>query len=306
VRKPATNIAIVVGALLLLAAPVFGQAGSNKKAEKELLDRAGAFAAAFAQGDAKALAGFWAPDGDYVDHTGRHLKGRAAIAKAFQSLFAEHKRLKLRIEVHSMKFLAPNVAIEDGVSGVMGPDGGPPTQTRYTIVHVKKDGEWYLQSVREAPFVADTNYKHFRSLEWLIGEWADENKGEVAHVAFAWGPNQNFVVSTFTTTLKGIPVASGTQWIAWDPVAKGFRSWTFDASGAFGEASWKATSRGQWAIKSKMTLPGGKASMATNLLTRVDADTLTFQSTDRTLNGDAVPDSKAFTLKRVKESQSNK
>jgi uncharacterized protein (TIGR02246 family) len=288
-----------VAALLLTAAPAPGQNGSNKQAEKDLLQRANAFAAAFAKGDAQALADFWTPNGEYTDVTGHRLQGREAIAKLFQGLFAEHKGLKLRIEVKSLRFVAPDVAIEDGVTGVMGPDGKPPTQSRYTIVHVKKEGEWLLASVRESPFVAPTNYQHLRDLEWLIGDWAHEDKDNVAQVTFNWGPNQNFIVATFTTTMKDMPVASGTQWIAWDPVAKHFRSWTFDSSGSFGEAS-GSTSGKKWVIKNKMTLASGKTTTSTNIVTRVDADTLTWQGTERALNGEVQPDTQVITMKRVK------
>jgi uncharacterized protein (TIGR02246 family) len=298
VPKLATFTAAVVVALLLTAAPALGQEG-NKQAEKDLLERANAFAAAFAKGDAKALAGFWTPEGEYTNETGLRLQGRKAIAKAFEGFFAEHKGLKLRIEVQSLKFVTPDVAIEDGVTGVMAPDGKPPTQSHYTIVHVKKDGEWHLASVREAPFVPPTNYQHFRGLEWLIGDWVDEKKGEVAHVNFSWGPNQNFIVATFATTIKDIPVASGTQWIAWDPVTKQFRSWTFDSSGGFGEGP--GTRKGnKWVSKNKMTLATGKTTTSTNIVTRVDADTITWQGTDRTLNGEAQPDTEVVTMKRAK------
>jgi uncharacterized protein (TIGR02246 family) len=294
-----TLATLVAAALLLTAASALGQAGNNKQAEEALMQKAKAFAATFAKGDAEALAGFWAPDGEYIDETGHLVQGRKAIAKAFTDLFAEHKGLKLRIAVKSLKFVTPDVAIEDGITGVMGPDGKPPTQTRYTIVHVKKDGEWHLQSVREASLVPPTNYEHFHALEWLIGEWVDENKGEVAHVEFSWGPNQNFIVSSFTTTLQDIPVASGTQWIGWDPVAKKFRLWTFDSSGGFGEGSGTVDGN-KWIIKNKMTLRDGKTATATNMVTRTGADTITWQATERALNGEAQPDTKVITMKRVK------
>ena len=44
------------------------QAAIHKSAE--------AFVTAFHKGGAKALAAFWTPDGDYVDESGRVLKGR--------------------------------------------------------------------------------------------------------------------------------------------------------------------------------------------------------------------------------------
>ena len=40
------------------------------------------FVEAFHKGDAKAVAAFWTPDGDYVDLDGRALKGRQATPYA--------------------------------------------------------------------------------------------------------------------------------------------------------------------------------------------------------------------------------
>ena len=42
----------------------------------------------------------------------------------------------------------------------MPPDGAPPSRARYTIVHVQRDGEWYLSSVRDAPYAPPNNHEH--------------------------------------------------------------------------------------------------------------------------------------------------
>jgi uncharacterized protein (TIGR02246 family) len=122
---------IAVGAsLLLTCAPLLGQTG-NKEEEKALLERAEAFVAAFNKGDAKALGGFWTTDGTYRDQTGREMKGRAAIAKAFLTLFADNAGLKLRINVAALRFVTKDVAVEEGTTEVIHPDGGPPSQAHY-------------------------------------------------------------------------------------------------------------------------------------------------------------------------------
>ena len=53
--------------------------------------RAQEFVAAFNRGDAKAVAGFWAPDAEYVDQMGGTVKGRAALEKLYAKTFAENK-----------------------------------------------------------------------------------------------------------------------------------------------------------------------------------------------------------------------
>src|SRR5262245_35159510 len=272
----------------------------NKQEEDALFKNAQAFVDAFHKGDAKVLAAFWTEDGDYTDQSGKHIKGRKEIEKVFHNFFAEHKGLKVRIEIDSLRFITPDVAVEDGTTEVMTPDGAPPSRARYTIVHAKKDGEWRLASVRDATFSPPTNYEHLRDLEWLIGDWATDNpKGDVARFTFAWGPNQNFIVAHFTTTFKNISIGGGTQWIGYDAAAKHVRSWTFDDNGGFGEASWtrdgnKSTS------KTKYVLRDGKTVTATNIIARVDRDTVDFHSTDRTVDGKAIEDGKEIRLKRVK------
>src|SRR5262245_60083152 len=110
--------------LSLAARPAVAQpAKGNPKEEAALQKNAEAFVEAFHKGDAKALAAFWAPEGDYTTQTGRHLKGREAIEKAFQAFFAENKGLKLRVDSFSLRFLTPEVAIEDGVTEVIPPEG---------------------------------------------------------------------------------------------------------------------------------------------------------------------------------------
>jgi len=298
----------LIGLLALLAMlscfiawPVLAQQSKgNAKEEAALLKKAEAFAEAFQKGDAKALAAFWTLDGDYTDQTGRHMKGRLAIEKAFKEMFSENKGLKLRINIDALRFVTPDVAIEDGTTEVIPPDGGPPSRARYTIVHSKIDGEWMLSSVRDAPFAPPTNYDRLEQLEWAIGDWVDEvDKGEVARVSFTWADNQNFIVSTFATTFKNISIAGGTQWIGWDPLAKNIRSWTFDAHGGFGEGTWTRDGN-KWIIKSHTILQDGKKVAATNIVTRVDANAITWQANNRTLDGKALPDVKEIRMKRVK------
>jgi uncharacterized protein (TIGR02246 family) len=277
-----------------------GQAKGDPK-DKEAIQKNGeAFVAAFHKGDARAVAAFWTEDGDFTDQTGQQLKGRDAIEKAFRGLFAENKDLKVRINSLSLRFVTPDVAIEDGTNEVFPPDGGPPSRARYTIVHVKKDGQWRLSSVRETAFTPPSNYEHLRGLEWAIGDWAGEGeKGEGERISLAWSEGQNFIVGTFTTSHRNIAVGNATQWIGWDPLAKRIRSWVFDASGAFGEGSWTKEGN-KWLIKSSLVLPDGKRATATFIVAPVDADTITLQSKDRTANGNRLPDTKEVRLKRIK------
>jgi uncharacterized protein (TIGR02246 family) len=168
--------------------------------------RAKEFIAAFNRGDAKACAAFWTEEGTLVDDEGHESKGRAAIEKVYKEVFAQRKGAKLHITVTSARQITPAVAIEDGISEVTD-DNGPPTTGRFTAVGVKKDGEWYFESVHEAPAPPPpSNAKHFGDLEWLIGDWTTgAKKGEGSNASYNWAENGNFIVSTFATTINASP-----------------------------------------------------------------------------------------------------
>jgi uncharacterized protein (TIGR02246 family) len=292
--------------LALMAGPVAGpgvgqESKGNPSDRKAIAKNSEAFVEAFTKGDAAALASFWTEDADVTGATGVHyLKGRAAIEKALQGIFAENKGVQLRIESDSLRFLTPDVAIEDGASYCIPPNGAPPYRVRYTIVHVKKDGKWYLNSIRNVPYVAPRNHEHLRVLEWIVGNWSAESEtDEAEHISLSWTEGQNFIVGTFKATVKGVSVGEATHWVGWDPRTKRIRSWSFDDAGGFGEGEW-IKEGDKWVVKTTFVHQDGKPASLTIHLGPVDADMIRLQATDRNVNGDTLPDTKEFRLKRVK------
>jgi uncharacterized protein (TIGR02246 family) len=306
--KTRNRFALALGLAAALAAgglvaagrpPADAQERKAEEKEQPARGRRAAFIAAFNRGDAKAVAAFWTPDATYVDQAGREYKGREAILQLYEKVFAARKGAKLTIHVTAAKQVSPEVALEDGITEVRQAEGGPPTAARFTAVLVKKDGEWYLESVRDAVAHPPSNAEHLESLEWLIGEWTGEaEKGESATARYDWAENQNFIVSSFATTLDGTPVAGGTQWIGWDAVEKQVRSWSFYSSGGFGEAVWTRDGN-KWALKTTARTAAGKKVSATNTVTKTDDDHLTWQVTKLTVDGESLPDLKPVKMKRV-------
>jgi len=266
--------------------------------------RALEFIAAYDKGDAAAVAAIWTEDATYVDQTGRETKGRKAIEKLYARTFAEQKGAKLDIHITSKKMLTPDVALQEGITEVKLADGSPAFATAFAAVLVKKDGEWYIESCRDSAPRPPSNVKHFDDLDWLLGDWTGEaTKGESARASYSWAENQNFIVSSFATTLDGLPVVGGTQWIAWDAIDKQIRSWSFYSGGGFGEAVWE-NDGGQWLIKTTARSAAGQKLSATNIVTKVDDDHCTWQMTKLTVDDKAMPDPKPVKMKRVKPPQS--
>lgn len=300
----ATAIAAAAWAGSNRAAPAEAAAQPERKldpAEEEILKNADAFVQAFNKGDAKALAQFWTEKGEFTDAGGHKMSGREAIEKAFRELFEEHKGIQLRIEVESMKFLTADVAIEEGISAVITPDGVPPNQVHYTNTHIKKDGKWLLESVKTTPYAPPTNYEHLKIFEGLIGTWEDTSEsGETTRIAFEWTQNQNYLIADFTTTMKGVSISGGTSWIGWDPIEKTVRTWMFEANGGFGQGIWTKAD-GKWSSKSTAVLADGRKASLTNVVERVDANTIRWEIKDRTVDGKQLPDLKPATMKRIVE-----
>jgi len=92
--------------------------------EKAVQERNETFVAAFNNGDIKAMAACYAPDCDFLSAVGQRVKGRDALEKYFAKGFAESKGLKLKHTHSSLRFLNPDVAIDDGAWEITGrPEG---------------------------------------------------------------------------------------------------------------------------------------------------------------------------------------
>ena len=111
------------------------------------------FAATWGKGDAAELAGYWTEDGDTVTADG-HFEGRAAIEEYYREGFGgPYAGTSIAIEMTSVRFLQPDLAVADGtyaVTGAKGPGGEelPALEGLWMNVNVKVDGRWLIASGR--------------------------------------------------------------------------------------------------------------------------------------------------------------
>jgi uncharacterized protein (TIGR02246 family) len=257
------------------------------------------YIAAFNRGDALAMAQHYSEQGLYVDPiTGDRLVGREAIAKGMASLFADGAKPKLSVEVDSVRLLDEKVAVEEGTAAVVREDEAPELST-YLAIHVKKDGKWSLDSVRETmlpePEVDESG--PLDDLSWMIGRWIDKSDEATVETICDWTLNKAFITRTFSVTVKGQPVMSGTQVIAWDPSRERIRSWVFDSDGTFGEGIW-TQQENRWTIRASNTLADGKKGTAVHIITKIDDNSFTWQSIGREVDGEILPNVDPITIVR--------
>ena len=283
----------------LTAAEKAGQQTADEAAIRKAVQ---SYVAAFQLGDAKALARHWSNEGVYVSPSGQRFQGRAAIEKEFAAYFAESSGEQIEVSNPTIRFLTPSVAIEEGTARVTQA-GEPPVESSYLAVHVKQGGAWRLDSVRETVIpTAPSHYEYLKDLEWMIGEWVDEDGNSSVETVCAWTKNKNFITRSFKVSIKDHIDIEGTQVIGWDPAAQSIRSWMFDSDGGFGDALWSRQGN-RWTINASRTLNGGEKASAINVLTYVDDDHFTWQSTGREIDGELLPNIEAVTVVRK---QSNK
>lgn len=253
---------------------------------------------AFNQGDAAAIAALWSDAGVWVSPDGDRLVGSAAIGKAMEDYFAEGNGQALSVTDATIRFLAPTAAVEEGRARVVRA-GEAPEESTYIAIHVKQDGAWRLDSVRETAIaIASTNYEFLRPLEWMIGTWSDREGDVELETTCEWTKNKNFMTRSFRVKVGDTTAKEGTQVIGYDAVSGTIRSWVFDTEGGIGEGTWHHDGGAKWIVKSSHRLATGQLGSSINILTPVDANSFLWQSTGRELDGEILPDIAPVTVVR--------
>jgi uncharacterized protein (TIGR02246 family) len=266
--------------------------------EKAIREIQAAYVKAFNAGDAKALAKFWTTDGEFVNHEGKTVRGRAALEKDFADFFAEAKGTTLKVSTDTLRFVSPGVALESGTTHLRHPDGSTDVSA-YNIVHTRRDGKWQLASVRELPYEPATNYDHLRDLEWMVGTWAAKGKeGRKLEVSCDWTAKRNFFLKKYTVTEPDGSIKTGIHVVGWDPQIGQVRGWVFDSDGGFASEVWHKEPK-QWVLEVDGVTRDGAALEATNIIVPVDHNQFTWQSVGRTLNEVELPDTAVLKVTRV-------
>jgi uncharacterized protein (TIGR02246 family) len=285
------------------AADATGAAKAATDADQQAIRHtADEFVRAFNAGDAKAIGVLWAPDAEYTDESDQSLQGRAAIEKEYAETFKQHPGAMMTIKVESVRLLGPDTAIEKGVTRVKSPGGIADTTARYTVVHAKRDGKWTMVFGRDPPFVPASNEDYLKDLEWLIGDWSPAAKDQPLRLHFEWMAQRNFIKNTYLVTKDGQSTMTGGQIIGWDPRIGRIVSWHFDAQGGFGKDTWTKDGSA-WVIEATGVLRDGSESTSVNVVTPIDANSFTWQSVKRTLDGVSLPDTPP--VKLVKSQSGN-
>ncbi len=286
--------------LSFLSAGAFAADNNSATADEGAIRSAiASYVSAFNKGDAAAVAAHWSKSGEWIDPEGTPIQGREAIEKEMKAYFAGDKKPQIELIGLSVQFLAPSVAVEQGDAIVIRP-GEAASESSYLAVHVRENGKWHLNSVRELaprPMPPPSHYEQLSELEWMIGDWVDDQGGDSVMWHAEWTANRNFISRSFHVMIEDRIDMSGTQVIGWDAAAGTIRSWVFDSDGGITEGVWSRRDDG-WSIRAVGILPDGRKASMVNIIRLIDENTFTLQSIGREVDGELLPNIDEVTVVR--------
>jgi uncharacterized protein (TIGR02246 family) len=256
------------------------------------------FTKAYNAGKAEAVAALFTPDGLIVDKQGNESTGTEAIKEVFADLFEDRPGRRIEVNVESLRFLGPDLALEIGTTKETAAPGEPPEYDRYTVLHVKRDGKWRMALARDEEGPVASGHEQLRPLAWLVGDWVDDNGSTVVRSSCRWSGDGQFLLQDFKVQVSGKDAMDVQQRIGWDPVTKRVRSWVFDSEGGFGQSVWARDGDG-WLIRATGVRPDGKTASATNRLTPEGKDAYVWRSTDRVVGEDLQPPTEVRVIRKL-------
>ncbi|HEY2572550.1 MAG TPA: nuclear transport factor 2 family protein [Verrucomicrobiaceae bacterium] len=298
--------AISIIALFLVAAWTVGSfaqapsAGGDTPEKAAVLANDHAYEEAYAKGDVKTLANFFAEDAEFTSEDGRTFRGRAEIEAGIRAGLSSNKGARLAITVDSVKVLSPEVVLEKGATSVTS-KSGETSGALYTAIHQKKDGQWKIIQLIETPLPEVSPHDRLTELEWLVGKWQDADKGDDLSVQseYSWARGENFLTRNVTVKRGGKVTLEGSQIIGWDPVEERIRTWSFDGEGGFSDGYFTRDGD-RWLLRETGVAPDGSRTASDNTITKLSADRYTWESTNRSIDGEPQPSIGRIEINRVK------
>ena len=280
-------LAFLIGTPCLFAQDPTPKASDADQSQIEKAARQ--FVEAYNRHDAKSVGALFAEDAELVERDGSRFAGRAEIEAAFADTFNESPLARISVAVDSLRFVTPDVAVEEGVT-TWFPDGETATiESTYRVAHVRRNGAWLMAGVRAIDDQVLTTYEYLRDLEWMVGDWVDEARNAIVVTNVRWAPNRAFLLRDFTVKVGGQSMLKGTQRIGWDSRNKQFRSWTFDSEGGYVEGLWTRVGDG-YVIRSSGFLRDGTAVSGTTRVDRENIDRYRWSMFNRLRGDEIMPD----------------
>lgn len=297
------NVALLGFVSMLLTLSSSGAAEAPRNEEPKIREAIKNYIEAYNRKDADAISRLYAEDAVYTDPlSGSTLTGREAIKKYISEAFSPESHQTLELNVTSISFPKPGVAVERGVALVK--ENNEVESGSYVAEYKKQGDKWLLTRVEEneeededeSEFEPLSHYEQLKDLEFLVGKWTFDKDNAKVNISSQWDRYKNFLIHEFSVA-HGDKIFDVRQRIGWDPIEKRIRSWLFDTDGGFGEGVW--TKKGKdWIVTQKFTLADGKKASAVHKYSNISPNGYTWEATNREVDGVMLPNMGPFTNKK--------
>lgn len=141
-----------------------------------------------------------------------------------------------------------------------------------------------------------------QELRWMIGQWHDpENESAITIKCEAFG-TRGFLKREYKLQIDEETSMEVIQMIGYDPVLDQIQSWIFDSEGGYGTAVWKRNGN-QWTSNLSFQLATGETASSTNVMTKVDENTLRWKSVNRLVGSELQPSVPEVTFVRKADAE---
>jgi uncharacterized protein (TIGR02246 family) len=289
-------LGLVLGSILMVSG-VSAEKTVLSQDETAIRKAIDSYVGTYNRGDASAAASHWSRQGSYLTQTGEYAKGPDKIRPALEKFFSENKGIQVKAAPFDVQRQSADRATAKGFATFQRP-GEENDEVLFAATYVKEKGAWKLLAVKEeeSSVPLDTIAK-LGELEWLIGDWVDQDENASVETTFRWAKDYAFINGTFRVTVGDQVDLEGTQVIGWDPAAKKIRSWIFDSKAGVGEGEWSREAN-RWTVNVKSVLGNGQKASSINIYTYLDPNSFTWQSVSRAVDGELLPDSDEVTVVR--------
>jgi uncharacterized protein (TIGR02246 family) len=265
---------------------------ASREDDEAIRKNVAAFSKAFNAGDLNGVMAGWSEDAEFIHESGKVYRGKPAIRVMLQKALEGYKGHKQAIKIDSIRFVCPDVALEEGTVTMTSPENVVDTG-KYSSVWVKAGGKWHMDRVRDLPDAAEddrpASFDKLKGLNWMLGEWGDkEGKGRVK-LACKWSEGQAYFLQDFVIKQADGKDFFVSQRVGWDPAMEQVRSWQFDSAGGF-SFGWWTREGNSWSIQTEGVYPDGRQFTSTDTLKFIDDNNAVWASKNREVDEQPLAD----------------
>jgi uncharacterized protein (TIGR02246 family) len=241
--------------------------------------------------DLDGLVALYTSDAELIDEIDARVAiGSEEIRSLYESSFAAAPERQISLDVLSVRQLAENVVVEEGLARFSGVD----TETEeslvsYSAILVKGEGDaWQIASSRELETIS-FEPDPLEAIMPLVGDWTYQGDQLQMELSLDLSNSGRFIMGSAVVTTPSEGAMETEIRIGYDADRDELRWWTFDELGGFGGGAWQPL-ESSWLVRTSGVTADGEPTSALQELTFESKDAIVWRSTRRFLDGVPLPD----------------